>query len=389
MSSAQAQSFFVSEDQKLNLRAKIAEGHAVLGSQISYLNLEKYQKILGNAWNRFKQAIFAVSRKVISALVGDDCLIVELDTKIILFFFDKSEDEANKLSSRISSEIDKALKGDDQLADKNVSCRTSRIPTSSIHSALTSEGPTSHAQTKSEAREQILFTPLFVATIGALYGSFCISTKQVNRAPTDIDQASEKTCDATKKRDFAVFEKALMTVYKLTKTKRPQKVLFSLDYRNLCNDRFLNDYEITLKQAPSKLTHLLVPRLANIPSGASSETLERISVLIHSIFPNVALEVSFSDRSQILDIHHDTRHSITSVSMQDIQRVFDDESRVIDALRHLIDQTHHYKRRLLIYGVDETWEKSTLTGSGVDIVSGNALSPPSATPPAFKQIDPC
>ena len=137
MTEAKAPRYFISDEQKESLRNFLVSGASVVGSQISYLNFDKYKAELGSDWARLKKIVFAISHDVINEHVDEKCIVVEFENKYSLLFFEMSEDEAAALTQTIGKKIDDALKQEERLQGRYVQCRVGPMPTDRLLAELT------------------------------------------------------------------------------------------------------------------------------------------------------------------------------------------------------------------------------------------------------------
>ncbi|GAB4531574.1 MAG: hypothetical protein Tsb0010_12930 [Parvularculaceae bacterium] len=374
--------FFVTDEQKEDLRKFIASGAAFVGAQVSYLNLEKYRLQLGDEWARLKKIIFAISRDVITECVERKCVVVETELKFLLLFFDAVESDIAPLVAEIGRKIDAALKHEDRLAGKHIACRTGPMSFAEFEADLnaTANRPVRNAGPKplkfrpDQAKNgEFSFMPVFMAAGGARFAEICAPTKLLSRKIWQSDESYFENCGEVKDLDIATFEMALFSAHKSVKAGCATKFIFSLNFNNLRSKAFLSEYECALRQTPERLKRLLIPRISRISSGAPYTALTSILPIIKRTFPIVAMEASSSSIRKEMEVYADLPILLVSASAQEIKRIYGASIGEKEGFRRIFNVSRQHKKRILIHSIDNIIQLHGALDAGVDLLSGGEL----------------
>lgn len=126
----------ISEEQKLEIRDFLRRNEAAYGSALSFINFDKYKKLLGADWPEHRAIIFDIARKVITASIHKEHVSVEIGNGFVVIFAEEDGSESKELAAQIARRIEAALAAEPKLESLDIQCRAAEFQLEALSASL-------------------------------------------------------------------------------------------------------------------------------------------------------------------------------------------------------------------------------------------------------------
>ena len=372
----------VSKQQRARLRALLQEGAHIPGSSLTLLNLETYQKALGADWPRYKTMVFNITRNVINNHIDTDDIVVEVATGFIVVFIESTDVDEEKVAAEIVKDVDEALAANIELQGLDLNCSAKSVNVDRVAETIMS-GDISPLRSKAQQAaanafgSDIVFRPIWSPHREIIFAAHCYTPAFDMGHGNYSDDGYYTESAETKDRDIYCIEKAVGAAYKHFVKGKATRIIFTLNFWNLRTQRYREEYIRAMRQAPSSILPLIIPRIARISFGTPSSTLAMPIHILKGIFPTISMETSCGEGADVLVLHDEFNPALCSVSSYMLCRARRRFTGAADCFKWYAAACHRAKRRCLINGLHDPAEVISAIYEGVDFMSGDGVCPPS------------